>query len=480
MHEPSTSFLTLSLLSTGLLACASDAPTPSEVRARIASDLTNVLRETAAAADGALDEVPGAGALALLDGALGDRSDSLRLVRETAERFLPTASGASARRAAVVPLEPDEEGGFDPAAIAQTLNLTIFTDANHVGDGVFALPVELGCATTIVDDLGDVTDTLDPECVEQWEVIQPRIRVAEDGDALRFAVQLGAAHDEPLELALSPRSLALSIDLDEAEDAGKVLATALGAEAPNLRLDGRITGALEVLGAAHVEAKLTIDRALGIAIAEEGVDLDGPEAMKLTSAAGTIFAVELDGPARDGAFEIGLGATTLHTPGDDGFGFDLAGVTARAELAAGQPLKLTNISLGRRTAYTYRGQQIAQSIDLNPDDDGTLAATITTDPATGLDTLTVSPELDLRMFVDHDVLGEQPPVYDVDRVLLDGSLRTGAAGEQVEVLSGTFSVSTTPASYGFSAGAGECVSAFDAYDDTSGSYYTAFAVGACP
>ena len=112
-------------------------------------------------------------------------------------------------------------------------------------------------------------------------------------------------------------------------------------------------------------------------------------------------------------------------------------------------------------------------------DDATIVAIRDMERA-GIDLVTVSPKLDLRMFVDHAVLGDYPPVYDVSRVLLDGSLRTNTNTEQLEVLSGTFAFETTPASYGFSASTGECVTGTEAYDDSSGSFYTEFSVGACP
>jgi hypothetical protein len=122
----------------------------------------------------------------------------------------------------------------------------------------------------------------------------------------------------------------------------------------------------------------------------------------------------------------------------------------------------------------------AVAIDLNAQDGRAFDATVSHDPGTGADTLEVTPKLDLQLTVDRAVLGGTPPVYDVTRVLLDGSLRGSDAGDQLEVLAGSFSVATDPASYGFAATAGQCVTAADATDPATGSTFTRFSVAACP
>ena len=216
-----------------------------------------------------------------------------------------------------------------------------------------------------------------------------------------------------------------------------------------------------------------------IAFADQGADLHGPDAFRASSAVAQVGSIELDGTAGVGGFALGLGATTVHAPGADGFDLDLPGATVQASLANGQPLQLTHISLGDRTTTLSKGGAQAVAIDLNPSDGRALDATITADAATGLETLTVAPRLDLRMAVDHGVLGDAQPVYDVTRVLLDGSLRGGEASDQVEVVSGAFAISTTPASYGFAATAGQCVTGADVYDSTTLSSYTQWTVGAC-
>jgi hypothetical protein len=299
---------------------------------------------------------------------------------------------------------------------------------------------------------------------------------------LRFYVQVDADHDEPLSLYLSHTKLALTVNLDEATDAMKALAPVFGETAPNADLSGQITGAIEIKGTAHASLSLSFDRALSIKFGDAGVDLDGADAVRFTSAAGKILAVDLDAPATTASIDLGLGATTAHIPGDtlDPAATDVAlgGATVNASFQ-GDTLTLENISLGTtQTTVTIGGTQ-AIGIDLNPSDGRKLDATITVDAATGDETLSVSPRLDLRSAINHAALGDEQPVYDVTRVQLDGSLRGSSFGDVVEVLYGSLSVETNPAQFGFSAAAGQCVTATDEYDDVTYTSYTSYAVGAC-
>lgn len=73
----------------------------------------------------------------------------------------------------------------------------------------------------------------------------------------------------------------------------------------------------------------------------------------------------------------------------------------------------------------------------------------------------------------------QPPVYDVTRVGLDGSLRANEASDRVEVVTGSFSIATSPASFGFTANAGQCVTSTDTVEPTTGALFTQWTVGSC-
>ena len=65
--------LGLALVSTAAGCGNDDSPAPSELRARIATDLTQVLSGSHAAAQGAGDGLPGLGALQMLDKVMGER-----------------------------------------------------------------------------------------------------------------------------------------------------------------------------------------------------------------------------------------------------------------------------------------------------------------------------------------------------------------------------------------------------------------------
>lgn len=76
------------------------------------------------------------------------------------------------------------------------------------------------------------------------------------------------------------------------------------------------------------------------------------------------------------------------------------------------------------------------------------------------------------------MLGDTPPVYDVTRLVLDGSLIRPAASDQTKV-TGSLSITTSPASYGITASAGQCVTSADAVDPTTGASFTRWTVTTC-
>ncbi|MBA3396306.1 MAG: hypothetical protein H0T89_26990 [Deltaproteobacteria bacterium] len=501
MNRPSSSLLLgISIASLGLVGCGSDAPPPSEVRARIATDLVHVLGEAEAATAGG-DALPSQAAFTLVDRALGGplasafgndaSSGTAFLVQSQLTRLAgaiaPRGDLRASRERAVGELAADETDettiDFDGEAAAQWLNDNLFTDANHAGDGIYRVPGALVCTETTYDDAGnEIGEAVDPECVQGFAQLQLRIRVSEDDDTLRFAVQLGPDHDEPLVVGLGANSLSLTVDLDETEDAIRALIPA-GEGTPSFRLSGEVTASLEILGTASARASLAIDRAISIKVAEDGSSLDGASAFRFASAKATVFAITVDGNAKTSALEVGLGETSAHVPGDVDFGeptvdLDLSGVTAVATHTAGQPLQLTHVGLGSRTTTLSVDGARAISIDLNPDDGRAFGATLTENPTTGSTMLTVSPKLDLRIGTDHVVLGDEAPVYDVTQVFLDGSLRSSLAQDHVEVVSGTLRLATNPASYGFTAIAGQCVSSQEVVD-ASDRYYTQWSVGSC-
>ena len=473
MQRPS--ILAVSIIAgLGLAACSDDPPPPDEVRARISADLGNVLREGNAAYQGGTEAMPGGAATAVVERMFGTDSTVVQRVRGVVARLAPAASHGA--------LPVDEPYSADQQIAYLTEKL--FTDANYLGDGIFQVPPSLVCARTEIDTTGKPVETIDAACAEQLAEAEIRVRVSRSGGQIRFSLQLGADHDEPLTIGLEHHAISVTIDLDDAWHAAVALAKVFGQELPNASLAGQITGRLEILGAAHAKATLDIDRALAIAFAEAGVALDGPDAYRFSSAKAKVFSIELDGAARHAAFALGLGATAAHVlddtdAGRDRIDLDLPGLTAAAEFTEGRPLEVTRVSLGDRTASISKNGRRAVAIDLNPDDGRAFGATLGLDPATGRETLAVSPKLDLRVVVDHAALGDAAPVYDVTQILLDGSVRSDATGDRLEVLTGSLEISTNPAAYGITAAAGQCVSARDVEDLPSGDIYTQWLVSAC-
>lgn len=456
--------LPLFLALSSLAACGGggdDAPAPAALRSQLSADLGNVLRESSTAfADGTAD-LPLASTLSIVDSVLGTKvSETLPFASTT--RTLARLTGSRAA----------EGTTLDADASVDFLNNTLFTDANHVGDGIYKIPASLVCSDI---DANGQAGAVDPDCAAAFDKLQLRVRTAVDGDTLTLALQLDANHDEPLRLELDHTSLALAVDLDEAGDAIDALSSTLGAAKPNISLAGEIVGKLEVLGAAHAKASLSFSRALAIKVADAGASFDDPEAFAIASEASQVLAVAIDGVAKAGSFMVDFGATTIASPDDLGRRqvIDMAGASATAEFSSDQPLHITGISLGGRAATVKIDGALAKSIDLN--NGGKLDATISGDDTAV--TIAVSPKLDLQSTVDHGVLGDAARLYDVTRVQLEGQLQ-GRADTDALAVTGAFSITTNPSTYGFSATTGQCVSGSETYDN--GEYYTQWTVGACP
>ncbi len=324
-------------------------------------------------------------------------------------------------------LTEDEEADFDPDALTKMLEEQLFTDANHLGNGIYRVPVSLVCA----DD--------DADCANSYAKVQPRVRVASDDDALVFYVQIDKNHDEPLSVSLAHDRIALTLNLDEASD----VMVALG-EGSTAKLSGAVTGSLTILGTAHAKLAVDIDRAISVELDET----------KFATAASHLLAVDLDGNASKASLSVALGETTAHVAGDNidprARDYDLAGFSVDATFD-GTTLALSNISLGNKTSSIKVAGQDALAVDLNSSNGRKLSATLAND------TLTVSPLFDLQIKQDHTLLGDEQPMFDITRVKLEGSLRNHDETGALEVVNGAFAITTNPAEFGFSATAGQCV-----------------------
>ena len=416
-------------LAIALAACGTATPEPDDVRARITTDLAHVLGEAEAAIEQTGDAMPS-----------GLAFDALGRIAGSGEATGGLLPRITSHLDAVLAPQPDRHAKpGDAAELTDRLANELFTDANHLGDGVYRVPASLACA---VDDT---------ECATQIDRV--RVRVGEDNDALVFTVEV--EDHQPLRFVLSRESLAASVDLDAAANA----LVALG-EDP-VSLSGEVAGTLHVLGPAAVRIQTTIDRPLRLAIDE----------LQLSSAIANVFQLELDGATRSAAAVVAIGETRVTIADESGFELDLPGFTAIAMMTPSQPLQLTNVGLGTRTTtLSVDGSQF--TLDVNRDDGRTFSAELGLG-VDGRETLHSS-LLDLRFSAQH--AGERP-VYDVTQLLVSGTVVTD--GTQLEVTTGRLSVTTNPADYGFTATAGECALATEVEDVTTGRFSDQWSVASC-
>jgi hypothetical protein len=471
MQRPS-SLLLLPLI---LVGCGSDAPAPDKVRARIASDLVAVADQaTASTAEG--QSFPDTTSFAILQSAVGgqfgdlldvDTGSTVPFIGQVKTRIaslMAPRAGTRTTKEQQLLAEEDGDLDFDGAEAAQWLNDNIFTDANHKGDGVYDVPASLVCTEEGI---------LDEDCAEAWDRIDLRVRVSENDDTLRFALQLGPNHDEPLEIGLSAKLLSVTVDLDETEDVVKALMPK-GEESPNFSLTGEVTAKLEITGANAARISLDVDRNVRVQFAEAGDSLSGPNAFDFSTGKAHVFALALDGNQKSMEATLGLARSEAHIPGDEldpRVDFVLPGLTGTAKYAEGLPLRLSGISLGNETTTLKMDGTLALAVDLNANDGRKFDAQLSNN------LLEVTPRVDFRAQVNHAALDDAQPVYDVTRIFLEGGLK-GRTDDRVEV-TGAFSIETNPASFGFAATAGQCVGGTEIYDSVRDDYYTQFSVGTC-
>jgi hypothetical protein len=450
-----------------LFACTETAD-PASIRERIRRDVPAIVDETVAAGESADATV----------GALGQGLDALDRV---VPGLLPDVAGAGEDlKRGLASADGEAPTGAD---VAEELAARVFADANHEGDGVFLVPVDFLCPAAD----GAVAD---PDCVESATRAQLRVRAELDGNGLAFTLLVGAERDAPVTLALHPNLLEVSVDLAAAAEAARAIGLLDPAIA--VELGGVVSVRLDVVGAAHVAAAITIDRPIHVAVSDAA---DPASDFRLDSAiAHPLVRFELDGVLGRGSAQLGLGSTQLHLAGDAEAGspatdLDLPGATANALLADGLFLA-SGIGLGDRATTISVGAQQAIAIDLNAGAGRRFDLAVTGDDVDA--TFAFTPSFDLRVAIDHAVLGDTPALYDVTRVALGGAetpaLRssltvTGDSPEtlspvrQLEVVAGELVIETNPAGYGATIAAGQCI-VDEARSDAAGDY-TVLAPGAC-
>ncbi|MCE9575824.1 MAG: hypothetical protein K8W52_21925 [Deltaproteobacteria bacterium] len=484
------SSIAFSLTLLGVAACGTEAD-PAEVHGRLDRTVPSIVDTTAAIADkvspadlaavpsglGALAGLVDASALPAASPATGPAAavgirDAAALVRsrkmlhpERVEALLQSAVRARAAAGDTI----DAPTGAD---VVKALSENIFTQANYAGDGVYRLPADALCAT-------DETGAVDADCAAEIAAIKPTLRAETDGDdALDLTLVIGSL--EPVAIHLEPYYAKATVDLADLGAAIKASSALLdlGSDAEaSWAMRGVVSADLDVRTKTIATFATTIDQAIHVSVAGKGIALDSAQAFNVDSAAAKpAFRIQLDSNNLALAGGTAINATTIHIPADDtspALDVDLPGAAMSWNQTPGKPL-LIDASLGNRTTTVKVGGQQAIGIDLNPTYDRALQFTVETEADTGAAIFAVSPALDLRVAIDHAVLGDEAPRFDVTQVGLASAgpalpaLRVSTledGTDQTEVVAGTLTITTNPAGFGATIAAGQCVGAEERSDD---------------
>lgn len=389
---------------------------PADLRPTALADLGTVIAQTRAAITGATANLPGAMSQATLAQLFGTSAGALHELTSPLASRLAMPAG-------------------DPVA---WLAANVF--ASSTPDGAYAVPAALVCGPGAQAD-----------CAAAVTTAAPRVRLAASDGGVQLFVQLGAAHDEPIAITLSAQELTATFDLDAAgRDLGQPFS-------------GKATIDVTVVGPQHVHA--TIAFASPVSLGWGGASL--------TSAAGTPLTIDLDGSRPQLEASLAFGATTVQL-GDAMLA--LAGLATDVGFD-GHALTLDRISLGGSSATLARAAKTAIAIDLNPDAGRTFGAVLSTD-SDGIETIAVAPSLEIRQQIDHGVLGDTAPVYDVTDLALDAALHGPASAAQLEIVHGSLAIATAPTSYGVTATDARCITQ-TAATGSNGQSYDQLAVATC-
>jgi hypothetical protein len=495
--------LALSLSLVGVAACGTEAD-PNAVHGRIDQLVPGIVDSAQAISDQVSPDdlalIPGGGAALaqLLDasalpstGAAAPTSPSQAL--HAALAAIQQASALPRARLphkhAALRTRRDSPPVADPGAdLAKALDAQVFTAANYAGDGVYKLPAEVLCPT-------DETGAADADCAAQVALLKPTVRAELDGDdALDLTLVVGAQL-EPISLHLAPGHAHLAIDLADvgaaATAASSIASLGVGDDGSTFALRGAISADLQITSGSIATFAINIDQAIHASIAAKGAAVDTAAATTFdTGTAAPAFRVQLDASNHALRGGVGINATTAHIPASadqQAVDLDLPGFGIAWNQQVGQPLEL-DLTLGNRTTELKVNGRRAVGIDLNPSYDRKLQIAIDREADTGAAIYTFAPALDLQVAVDHAVLGDTAPRYDVSQLAFRSTagaapalrVSTLADGtEQREVIGGALTIATNPAQYGAVIAAGQCIGAEDRSDD-QGSYAVVVAATCAP
>lgn len=386
---------------------------PDAVNARLREMLPGLVEPTSRSIEFAGEST----ALAGLGDSMAAIDESLNLPFSIAPIDISTSDDG----AVAVALPEGEETGED---VAVELAERLFNADNYEGDGVYRIPVDMVCPADA--ETGEV----DPECVEQWERAELRIKVEIVDDGLDFTLLIGPDRSAPLTLELRPGRISVVVDLGEAADAIRFLAPE--AELPDV-LEGVVAFSLVVNGPGDVSFEIGVREAVRV----EANTADGRIRFS-TDAKDPLASLRIEVAARRLTALFDLGRTQLSMPNqmnDESslaagtWSIDWRGLsfTATAQDGADE-IVIDNIGLGDDTSTIKLDDTQLIGVDLNPADGRRYKMTLRPDPAGGLPIVTFEPGVELLIDVFLQPLAEAGDA--VDPWLLDDSYRIALTGDR--------------------------------------------------
>lgn len=198
--------------------------------------------------------------------------------------------------------------------LVELLRDRILIEANLEAETSTSATYRIGADVLCEDDAPDgpsgaSDDALDPDCVEEVERLEPRVVLTSpsEGD-IDLTLQLGAAHHEPLTLALYHDSLGVRLDLGEA----LAVARELGQDEDVENVDA-LAGVLELRLVEHAARDYSLEVNVLEAI-EAQIDSEGQSLSLSLGASSPAWDVRINGNSQTLSAGIDLGALRIGGP----------------------------------------------------------------------------------------------------------------------------------------------------------------------
>lgn len=373
------------------------------------------------------------------------------------------------------PVEPAEPEPIDldvndeADQLAQLLEERILVDANVESQTDTSITYLLDGATVCASG----SEPADPDCVSQVDDAEIRLVVTSPAAGnVDVDILIGPNRANPLSLEVHQDLLAAEADLGGIKGAAAHLSTISGEplDLPST-FEGRARVELSAPTDTQIKGSVSVLQPIKVADGDFSLSLAQSlplYALTLDGAAETLLG-EMNAGAIDGLFPVTSyvwdETTGTETESSYDLGFHIGGATGTMLLdAATEALAITGLGLGdTTTTFSVDGNEVV-AIDLNPADGRTIDLDIAS-PSEDVVTVEVSPKLDLSIAMKFAaaaaVLGEVDDwmLDDVLRIKLDGAAKPAVqmAGEQMEVLDGTLTMSLDNAGITHTVSAGQCL-----------------------